>query len=120
LFHWVGHVAGRLTALAHDPEEIDRELALAGLGGKPQGCASLIRSWSNGGALPPKLEAARTEFLSRAAQGDVPTILRLLDLGFDIRAAKHGRGLRDYLKPCTARFPAQTEARLVPALDGGA
>jgi hypothetical protein len=98
--HLIGFRAGRITALDHTEVELDRERALAGLGGPVAACVSILDAWPRPprrpgyGAperdeLPAKLAWLRAHASLALCHADTDEVLRLLDAGID------PRGLRD-------------------------
>ncbi len=84
---------GRLTALDHTPQEIQRELTLGALGGPIQGCAAASRTWQTGyGWLPKRLRWQRADIFRAARYGRTDLVAALLDAGFDPAVAEGSGG----------------------------
>ncbi len=110
-WHSVGWRDNRLTALAHPPEEEQREAALRSLGGEVPGCFQVVQTWSDtalGGSaiesrdgrrrrtwLPKQLHEVRGHLLRAFAHGDADEVERLLATGIDPAGVRdhHGRTL---------------------------
>ncbi|MET7402287.1 hypothetical protein ABZS66_53285 [Dactylosporangium sp. NPDC005572] len=106
--HEVSMVGGRLR-FGHDEADLDREEALAALGGPRQGCAAAGRAWHGDGTLPPELHRWRQYPFDLAFHGNLAGLEALLDAGFDPHVrAEDGRGLLDHAH----HLPAAARRRL--------
>ncbi|WP_371675302.1 ankyrin repeat domain-containing protein [Streptomyces sp. NBC_01276] len=86
---------GGVLDVPHTAQEQQRESALRAFGGTVSGCFAVRESWTSGeGRLPRALREERRDLFLRAAHGDAPGVLHLLDAGVDphVRDAK-GRTL---------------------------
>ncbi|MFC7240926.1 ankyrin repeat domain-containing protein [Catellatospora aurea] len=84
VWHDVQVREGRLVAVAHTEVEIQREMALGGLGGPVRGCAAALRDWRTGyGRLPKRLRWQRDRLFRCARAGQTDLVLSMLDAGFD-------------------------------------
>ncbi|MGO4456959.1 ankyrin repeat domain-containing protein [Streptomyces sp. M-16] len=86
---------GGVLDVPHTAQEQQRERALRAFGGTISGCFAVRESWTSGeGRLPRALREERRDLFLRAAHGDAPGVLQLLDAGVDphVRDAK-GRTL---------------------------
>lgn len=93
LWHRMRVGDGRLAALDHTPQEIQRELLLGALGGPVQGCAAALRAWQSGhGRLPKRLRWQRTDLFGAARHGRTDLVTALLDAGFDPAVAEGSGG----------------------------
>jgi hypothetical protein len=91
-WHEIEHRDGRLVLASHSDEEVRREQALRGLGGKVAGCFAVQQAWTGRpGRLPRALRLRRRDILQRILHGDAETVLRMLDDGLDPHM-RDGRG----------------------------
>ncbi len=98
-WHAVGWRDNRLTALAHSPEEEQREAALRSLGGAVSGCHRVLQTWHDSTPgdtvatrhgrrrrvwLPIQLRQVRRHLLQAYTHGDIDEVERLLTAGVDL------------------------------------
>jgi hypothetical protein len=72
-------------SVPHPPEEVERERALAALGGRASGCAAAALVWRGrgNGHLPKALRVQRHFLFNLAQRGDTLGVLAMLDAGHD-------------------------------------
>ncbi|NUT21767.1 MAG: hypothetical protein HOV77_21540 [Hamadaea sp.] len=98
VWHELRIEGGRLVSTGHSEAELERELAVGGLGGPMIRCASVVRAWRTGvGWLPKRLRWYRADFFDVAARGHGEEVAAALAAGFDLAAADgEGAGLLHY------------------------
>ncbi|MEU7873954.1 hypothetical protein [Dactylosporangium sp. NPDC049140] len=68
----------------HSPGEIDRERALAALGGRVQGCVAALDGWRDPAVrMPRQMRALRDRVLALVRHGDPDALAAALDRGLD-------------------------------------
>nr|BFE64024.1 hypothetical protein GCM10020063_085500 [Dactylosporangium thailandense] len=84
------------TVIPHTPVEIDRELALAALGGELQGCVAAREGWRDPEHRPPRrVLRLQVELMHVIQHGDTAAVLDALERGLDphVRFRAHGETL---------------------------
>jgi hypothetical protein len=92
-WHTVEVAGASLRIPDHDEAELRRESLLAGLGGKPSGCAAALAGFRTGRKpVPKELRKARRALFARAFHGDTEALLADLRAGADplVRSPMHG------------------------------
>jgi hypothetical protein len=96
---------GQLHAPDHPADDLNRQLALAALGGSRTGCVKVIHNWELGQKLPGNLRRLRDTAWDCARNGDAPALLRLIAAGLPADLALKGQPIGQFANRCAATAP---------------